>query len=152
MVLLFCLSKMKGKNALVTCYLVVTRVRYSVGQQLTLGIPRKKLTYLYTKQRPSWLHVSFFNHFNQPLTINNIAALTRARHINPHIRVIQRRPSVRFGGVLFLFQAEGVIMAERLERCICNPAPRSSPALTASLSSFFSGAPIKIDKQGISYW
>ena len=30
------------------------------------------------KQRPLWLHVSFFTHFNQPLTINNIAALTHA--------------------------------------------------------------------------
>ena len=46
-------------------------------------------------------------------------------------------------------------MAERLERWICNPeAPSSSPALTASgsLSSFFPGPPIKIDKQAISYW
>ena len=41
---------MKGKNALVTCYLVVMRVRYSVDQ-LTLRIPRKNLTYLHTKQR-----------------------------------------------------------------------------------------------------
>ena len=32
------------------------------------------------KQRPLWLHVSFFTHFNQPLTINNIAALTHAWH------------------------------------------------------------------------
>ena len=137
-----------------TCYLLFGRYASSLfgGPAVNVRNSEKNLTYLYTKQRPSWLHVSFFNHFNQPLTINNIAALTRARHINPHIRVIQRRPSVRFGGVLFLFQAEGVIMAERLERCICNPAPRSSPALTASLSSFFSGAPIKIDKQGISYW
>ena len=72
---------------------------------------------------------------------------------NPHIRVIQRRPGVRFESVLFLFQAEGVIMAERLERLICNPeAPSSSPVPTASLSSFFPGAPIKIDKQAISYW
>ena len=37
-------------------------------------------------------------------------------------------------------------MAEGLERLICNPA------LTASLSTFFPGAPIKIDKQAISYW
>ena len=44
-------------------------------------------------------------------------------------------------------------MAEWLERWICNPeAPSSSPVLTASLSSFFPGAPIKIDKQAISYW
>ena len=79
-------------------------------------------------------------------------ALTRARHKNPHIRVIQRRPSVRFDSVLFLFQAEGVIMAERLERWICNPeAPSSSPALTDSLSSSFQGAPIKIDKQAKNY-
>ena len=44
-------------------------------------------------------------------------------------------------------------MAERLERWICNPeSPSSIPALTANLSSFFKGAPIKIDKQAISYW
>ena len=74
---------------------------------------------------------------------------------NPHIRLMQRRPSVRFESVLFLFQAEGVIMAEWLERWICNPeAPSSRPAVTASgsLSSFFPGPPIKIDKQAISYW
>ena len=72
---------------------------------------------------------------------------------NTHIHAIQRPPSVRFESVLFLFQAEGIIMAERLERWICNPeAPSSSPALTASLSSFFPGAPIKIDKQAISYY
>ena len=77
-------------------------------------------------------------------------APTRARHKkNPHIRVIQRRPSVRFESVLFLFQVEGVIMAERLERWIYNPeAPSSSSASRA----FFPGAPIKIDKQTISYW
>ena len=59
-------------------FLVVVRVRYSVSQ-FTLGIPRKNPSYLHTKQRPLWLHVPFFTHFNQPL-INNIAALTRARH------------------------------------------------------------------------
>ena len=59
---------------------------------------------------------------------------------NPHIRVIQRRPSVRSESALFLFQVEGVIMAERLERLICNPeAPSLSPALTASLPSLFFG-------------
>ena len=59
-------------------FLVVVRVHYSVSQ-FTLGIPRKNPSYLHTKQRPLWLHVPFFTHFNQPL-INNIAALTRARH------------------------------------------------------------------------
>ena len=65
MVLLFCLSNNERKERI--CYLLfgtVMRVRYSVSQ-LTLGIPRKNLTYLHTKQRPPWLHVSFFN---QPLT------------------------------------------------------------------------------------
>ena len=46
--------------------------------QFTLAIPRKKSNCLHTKQRPLWLHVSFFTHFNQPLTINNIAAVTPA--------------------------------------------------------------------------
>ena len=46
--------------------------------QFTLAIPRKKSNYLHTKQRPLWLHLSFFTHFNQPLTINNIAAVTPA--------------------------------------------------------------------------
>ena len=71
---------------------------------------------------------------------------------NPHIHVTQRRPSVRSENTLFLFQTEGVIMPERLERLICNPEASSlSPALTASLPSFFPGAPSKIDKQAISY-
>ena len=62
-------------------------------------------------------------------------------------------PSARFENVLFLFQAKGVIIAERLEHWICNPeAPSSTPAQTASLSSFFPGAPIKIYKQAISFW
>ena len=40
-------------------------------------------------------------------------------------------------------------MTERLERWIYNPeAPSSSSASRA----FFPGAPIKIDKQTISYW
>ena len=39
--------------------------------------------------------------FNQSLTINNVAAFTRAWHKNPQIRVIQRRPGVRFDSVLF---------------------------------------------------
>ena len=59
-------------------FLVVVRVRYSVSQ-FTLGNPRKNPSYFHTKQRPLWLHVPFFTLFNQPL-INNIAALTRARH------------------------------------------------------------------------
>ena len=58
-------------------FLVVVGVRYSVSQ-FTLGIPRKNSSYLQTKQRPLLLHVSFSAHFNQPLTINNIAALTNA--------------------------------------------------------------------------
>ena len=110
MVLLFAFPK--GKNALVTCYLVVMHVRYLVGQ-LTLGIPRKSVTYLHTKQRPPWLHVSVFNHFNEPLTISQHCG---AHTNNPHILVIQRHLSVRFESVFFLFQAEGVVMAERLER------------------------------------
>ena len=60
-------------------YGLVVRVPYSVSQ-LTLGTPMKNLSFLHTKKRPLWLHVSFLTHFNQPLTINNIAALTRAWH------------------------------------------------------------------------
>ena len=59
-------------------FLLVVRVHYSVSQ-FTLGIPRKNPSYFHTKQRPLWLHVPFFIHFSQPL-INDIAALTRARH------------------------------------------------------------------------
>ena len=59
----------------------------------------------HTKQRPLWFHVSFFTHFNQPLTINNIATLTRVLHTkkNLHISVIPRRPSVRSDSVLFSY-------------------------------------------------
>ena len=39
--------------------------------------------------------------FNQSLTINNVAAVTRAWHKNPQMRVIQRRPRVRSDSVLF---------------------------------------------------
>ena len=53
------------------------RVRYSVSQ-FTLGTPMKNLSFLHTKKRPLWFHVSPLTHFNQPLTINNIAELTRA--------------------------------------------------------------------------
>ena len=132
---------MNGKNALVTCHLVVIRVRYSVSQ-FTLGIPRENLSYLHTKHHPSWLHVSFFNHAFQP-ALSNLTTL-RHSHVpdtkNPRICVIQRRPSVRSESALFLFQAEGVIMAERLERLICSlEAPSSIPALTSSLPSLFSG-------------
>ena len=59
-------------------FLVVVRVHYSVSQ-FRLGIPRKNPSYFHTKQRPPWLNVPLFTHFNQPL-IKNIAALTRARH------------------------------------------------------------------------
>ena len=52
------------------------RVRYSVSQ-FTLGVPMKNLSFLHTKKR-LWLHVSLLTHFNQPLTINNTAALTSA--------------------------------------------------------------------------
>ena len=54
-------------------------------------------------QCPLWLHVSFFTHSNQPLTlINNITALTRAWHKeNPLIQLIQR-PSVRSDSVLLV--------------------------------------------------
>ena len=67
-----------NREAATVHFLVVVRVRYSVSQ-FTLGNPRKNPSYFHTKQRPLWLHVPFFTHFNQPL-INNIAALTRARH------------------------------------------------------------------------
>ena len=58
-------------------FLVVVRVRYWVSQ-FTLEIPSKNSSYLHTKQRPLWLHVSYYTHLTQPLTMNNIAALTRA--------------------------------------------------------------------------
>ena len=58
-------------------FLVVLHVRYSVSQ-IALGIPRKNSSYLHTKQRLLWLHVFFYTDFNQPLTINNIAEVTRA--------------------------------------------------------------------------
>ena len=55
-----------------------SRVRSLFGEplQFTLGIPRKNSSYLHTKKRPLWLQVSFFTRFNQPVTINNIAAVT----------------------------------------------------------------------------
>ena len=55
-------------------------------------------SYLHTKQRLLCLHVSIFTHFNQPLTINNIAIVTRAWHKS----IIPCRPSVRFYSVLFI--------------------------------------------------
>ena len=60
-------------------FLVVVRVRYS--------------SYLHTKQRQLWLHVSFFTYFNQPLNIPDTK--------NPHKRVILRRPCVRSDSILF---------------------------------------------------
>ena len=48
--------------------------------QFTSGIQREILSYLHTKQRSLWLHVSIFTHFNQPFTINNMAQVTRAWH------------------------------------------------------------------------
>ena len=46
--------------------------------QFVFGIPRENSSYLHTKQRPLWLHVSFLTHLNQPLPINNTTALTSA--------------------------------------------------------------------------
>ena len=60
MVPLFCLSKNETKER--TCYLL-----FGSYARLLFGGPVKYI--LHTKQRPPWLHVSFFNHFNQPLTI-----------------------------------------------------------------------------------
>ena len=70
--------------------------------QFTLGILRKNSCYLHTKQLPLLLHVSSFTHLNQPLTINNIAALTRAWHKRYLKRVIPGRPSVRADSLLFI--------------------------------------------------
>ena len=92
------------------CYQFITflgsRVRSLFGEplQFTLGIPRKNSSYLHTKKRPLWLQVSFFTRFNQPVTINNIAAVTllKKKKKIPHIRVIPGRTSVRSGSV-FLF-------------------------------------------------
>ena len=42
-----------------------------------------------------------YSQFNQSLTINDVAAVTRAWHKNPQIRLIQRRPRVRSDSVLF---------------------------------------------------
>ena len=80
----------------------------------TLGILKKNSSYLHTKQRPLWLHVSFFTHFNKSLTINNIAALTRADTKNPHISVIQfhnEGRSVRSNSVLFFVISDFSIVA-----------------------------------------
>ena len=131
-----CLSKNEGKEG--ACYLLFgSYARSLFGGPVNVRNSEENVTYLHTKQRPPWLHVSVFNHFNEPLTISQHCG---AHTNNPHILVIQRRLSVRFESVLFLFQAEGVVMAERLERWICNPEDSSSsPTLTASLSSFFSG-------------
>ena len=46
--------------------------------QFVFGIPRENSSYLHTKQRPLWLHVSFLTHLNQPLPINNTTALRSA--------------------------------------------------------------------------
>ena len=140
MVLLFCLSKNERKEH--TCYLLFGSYAHSLfGGPVNVRNSEEKfglfIYYATSTLAPRLLFQPF-----QPI-LNNLTAL-RHSHVpdakNPHIRVIQQRPSLRFESVLFLFQAEGLIMAERLERWICHPeAPSSSPALTASLSSFFSG-------------
>ena len=92
------------------CYQSITllgscaRSLFGEPLQFTSGIPRKNSSYLLTKQRPLWLHVSIFTHFNQPLTINNTATVTLPDTKNPHVRMTPRRPSVRyFLSLLLLF-------------------------------------------------
>ena len=94
-------------------FLVVLHVRYSVSQ-IALGIPRKNSSYLHTKQRLLWLHVFFYTDFNQPLTINNIAAVTRAWHKKSCICVIQRCPSVHSDSVLFTYSIYSINRPGRL--------------------------------------
>ena len=58
-----------------------SRARSLLGKPVYVrNFEQKFEQYLHTKQRPLWLHVSYYTHFNQPSTINNIAALTRAWH------------------------------------------------------------------------
>ena len=82
--------------------------------KLRLGIPRKNSSYLHTKQRLLWLHVFFYTDFNQPLTINNIAADTRAWHKKSCMCVIQRRPSVHSDSVLFTYRIYSINRPGRL--------------------------------------
>lgn len=98
-------SKVRGKKVTAHSHtrlpleiktLVVLRVRYSVSHcSLCQDFPRTNLSHLQTKHRPLWLHVFIFTHFNQSLTINNIATVTLAWHKIPHIQMIPRQPSVR---------------------------------------------------------
>ena len=71
MVLLFCLSKNETKER--TCYLLFgSYARLLFGGPVKYNVrnsEEKFDLFTYQKQRPPWLHVSFFNHFNQPLTI-----------------------------------------------------------------------------------
>ena len=60
-------------------FLSSRRVWYSLSQTV-LGIWRENSSYLHTKQRTLWLHVSSLTHLNQLLPINNTTALTRAWH------------------------------------------------------------------------
>lgn len=57
-----------------------SRMRSLSGEPLQFmsGFPRKNLSHLQTKHRPLRLHVFIFTHFNQSLTINNIATATLA--------------------------------------------------------------------------
>ena len=57
-----------------------SRASSLLGEPVYVRNSKEKFNYLHTKQRPLWLHTSFFTYFNQPLTINNIAAHTRAWH------------------------------------------------------------------------
>ena len=53
------------------------RVRSLFGEPVSVRNSEENSSYLHTKQRPLCLYIFLFTHFNQPLTINNIAALTR---------------------------------------------------------------------------
>ena len=67
--LIVCLSKNERKER--TCYLLFGSYERSLfGGPVNVRNSEEKFDlFTYQKQRPPWLHVSFFNHFNQPLTI-----------------------------------------------------------------------------------
>ena len=114
---------MKGKNALVTCYLVVMRVRYSVSQ-FTLEIPRKTLNYLrllFQPFQPALNNLTTLRHSHVP----DLKKFSHTRDTTTSKSTLRER--------LVSIQAEGVSMAEGLERLTCNPQdPSISPALNAS--------------------
>ena len=73
-----CHSKWRGCCQFIT--FLCSHACLLFSEPVTFGIPRKNSSYLHTKQHPLWLHISFVNHFNQPLISNNIATFTCVWH------------------------------------------------------------------------